>query len=74
MEVFRLYVMTYPYFFNHLTTDCDKSLFHYFWGGYKPAYDSRIVKLAHDLRFEIYNGDRRAYLSPTQACKAPIFS
>lgn len=55
LKGFHLYVTTYPYFFNHQTTDCDQSSFHYFWGSYKPAYDPRIIKLTHDLRFVIYD-------------------
>jgi hypothetical protein len=52
----RLYVTSYPLFFNQQTTDCKYSSFHYFWGGYKPTSDplyNRIICLTIDLRTEL---------------------
>lgn len=52
----NLFVTGYPGFFNQDTSDCDKSSFHYFWGGYKPSSDwflDRIVYLTEDLRSEL---------------------
>ncbi|KAF2268066.1 SGNH hydrolase [Lojkania enalia] len=53
---FHLYVTSYVGFFNHDTTDCDKSTFHYWWAAYNPPSDwptNRIVYLTTDLRHEI---------------------
>lgn len=53
---FFLLVTGYTGFFNHDTTDCDKSTFHYLWAGYKPPSDwplNRIVYLTTSLRTEL---------------------
>ncbi|GFF57063.1 mutanase [Aspergillus udagawae] len=53
---FFLLVTGYTGFFNHDTTDCDKSTFHYLWAGYKPPSDwplDRIVYLTTSLRTEL---------------------
>ncbi|KAF2746553.1 SGNH hydrolase [Sporormia fimetaria CBS 119925] len=52
---FHLYVTGYVPFFNVDTADCDKSSFHYWWGGYNPASDGRIVLLNKDLRLKMNN-------------------
>ncbi|KAL4747545.1 SGNH hydrolase-type esterase domain-containing protein [Aspergillus terricola var. indicus] len=57
MEDFHLFVTSYIGFFNHDTTDGDKSTFHYWWASYKPSPDwwvNRIVYLTtRDLRREL---------------------
>jgi hypothetical protein len=40
-------------FFEPDDLDCDKTSFHYWWGGYNPAWDGRIVLLKTDLRKEM---------------------
>ncbi|KAH2034642.1 hypothetical protein KXV65_000174 [Aspergillus fumigatus] len=53
---FFLFVTGYSGFFNHDTTDCDKSTFHYQWAAYNPPSDwplNRIVYLTTSLRTEL---------------------
>ncbi|GFF25735.1 glucan endo-1,3-alpha-glucosidase agn1 [Aspergillus udagawae] len=53
---FALIVTGYTGFFNHDTTDCDQSTFHYLWAGYNPPSDGfadRIVYLTTSLRTEL---------------------
>lgn len=52
----HVYVAGYPEFFNQVTTDCEKSSFHYWWGGYNRNGDGpldRIRYLTKGLRLEL---------------------
>ncbi|KAI1928490.1 hypothetical protein LOZ65_001983 [Ophidiomyces ophidiicola] len=50
---FHLYVTSYIGFFNHDDPDCDKTTFDYWWAGYNPSWDPRIVYLTRPVRKEL---------------------
>lgn len=53
LQVFHLYVTTYPLFFNDVDEDCDKTIFNYWWARYNPPSDPRNLYLTTDLRKEL---------------------